>query len=63
MGKCDVMGCDTEAVRSVPRKEAEEALFGLEFVATGRRMHLCKSHYRSYKKKTKGKREMERLDW
>jgi hypothetical protein len=63
MEKCGVVGCDKEATRSISKKAVEVALPDLELEGKGRRVHLCRDHYRVYKGKTKEKRKMERLDW
>lgn len=59
---CSVSGCQESAVRSVSAKDAsKKAKLSLK-EATGR-AHLCKAHYRAYKKATKGDKELERLAW
>lgn len=59
--KCSVSGCGAEAVRSISFKKAESALSGLK--GDGKRAHLCKAHYKEFKKKTKGERDAERWGW
>ena len=59
--KCDVVGCSNPAVRSLPQKKLSAA--GLSFKSEQRRAHICKEHYKEYKKKTKKEREIERLGW
>lgn len=61
--KCDVMGCEEEAKRSIPLKKAKRGLPKEEFSESGRRVHLCKEHYKQFKKATKKDRELERLGW
>ncbi len=58
--KCDVIGCDEDAVKSVSRKKAE-AIFKLG--GKGNKVHLCKAHYKEFKKKTKKERQLERVGW
>ncbi len=58
--KCDVQGCDNDAIKSVPGEKAKE-IFSLK--VNSRRVHLCKDHYKEYKKKTKKERDIERLGW
>jgi len=48
--QCDVTGCTNEKFRTVPRKSAEK-LFSLNSRST--KVHLCKEHYKRYKKETK----------
>ncbi len=57
---CDVVGCEKPAVKAVSRKKAEK-IFSLKGKAT--KVHLCKGHYKEFKKKTKKEREMERIGW
>ncbi len=58
---CDVMGCDEVAVKTVSRKKAEK-IFDLKG-GKSTKVHLCKKHYKEFKKKTKKERELERLAW
>ncbi len=57
---CDVVGCEEEAVKTVARKKAEK-IFDLG--GRGSKVHLCKKHYKEFKKKTKKERELERVGW
>lgn len=57
---CDVNGCENEAVKSVPREKAQK-LFTLK--GSSKNVHLCREHYKEYKKKTKKEREMDRIGW
>jgi hypothetical protein len=59
--KCEVMGCNEIAVRSVARMKASKALQNLS--GSGRRIHLCKMHYKTYKKKTRAERKLETIRW
>lgn len=60
--KCDVVGCTAEAERSIAGKKAEKA--GLELSSDpAKNAHLCRSHYREFKKKSKKDRTLERLGW
>ncbi len=63
MEKCEIVGCEKEAVRSVSKRAVEEALPDLEFEGEGKRARLCRDHYKLYKRETKEKRKIERLDW
>jgi hypothetical protein len=58
---CDVVGCKAEAARSVSIKKVGEA--GLKVDKKMGNAHLCKDHYRDYRKATKKDRELERLGW
>jgi hypothetical protein len=59
---CDVKGCDEEAERSINVKRAEAAGLKISDVEGGS-AHLCKQHYREFKKKSKKDRDLERLGW
>ena len=63
MEKCGVVGCEKEAIKSVSKRAIEECLPEIEFKGEGRRVHLCRDHYKLYKRETKEKRKIERLDW
>ncbi len=57
---CDVAGCDKQSERSINIKQASRS--GLEFKTPGlRSVHLCKDHYKSYKKDTKQDRGIDQL--
>jgi|Deesub1362A_J573_1020465.scaffolds.fasta_scaffold01051_6 hypothetical protein len=58
--KCDVPGCGEEAVRTVSRQKASKVL---DIPAGRGKVHLCKAHYKEFKKKTKKDREIERAGW
>jgi len=59
---CDISGCENTAERSVSGKKVEKA--GLDLSSDpAKTAHLCRDHYRSFKKKTKTDRVLERLDW
>lgn len=60
---CGVSGCANQAVRSVAEGKLKEALPGLSVKADFRRVHLCRDHYRQFRKKTKQERELDRLGW
>lgn len=59
--KCDVEGCTADAERSISAKKVEAA--GLEIANPSQSVHLCKEHYKKYKKATKKDRTIERLGW
>ncbi len=58
---CDVSGCSKPSVRTVSGSKAREA--GLSVPSGLRKAHLCKEHYKQYKKATKKDRELERMGW
>jgi len=60
--KCDIEGCKEDAERSVSRKKVEKAGMSLSGEPSAS-AHLCKTHYRELKKKTKDDRTYERLGW
>jgi hypothetical protein len=59
MGNCEVLGCTKPAERSVSAENAKSA--GLKFEEGLKRVHLCKDHYRQFKKETKQDRVLESL--
>jgi len=59
--KCGISGCKEAVARSVPVKKAKAVFYGLD--PSKRRIHLCKTHYKEFKKKTKGDRDAERWGW
>lgn len=55
---CDVAGCDKQAERSINIKQAARS--SLQLKSPGlRSVHLCKEHYKEYKKETKQDREID----
>jgi hypothetical protein len=60
--RCDVEGCEAEGVRSIPGKKVEKA--GLKLSSDlEKNAHLCRAHYKEFKRKTKSDRTLDRLDW
>ena len=56
---CDVSGCNEESVKTVAKKKVE-----MVFSVEGKnKIHLCKKHYKEYKKQTKKERSLERVGW
>lgn len=53
--------CNDERKKSLPAKKVTTALPELKFTAEGSRVHLCKNHYREFKKATKSERGLDRL--
>lgn len=56
---CDVEGCDKPAERSIAAKKVESA--GLAIDSSKGKVHLCKDHYKEYKKSSKTDRKLEQL--
>jgi len=60
---CGVQDCGKEAQRSLSTKKVKDALPELKILGDPRRVHLCKDHYRQFRKKTKKERELDRASW
>jgi len=58
---CSVRGCDGAVKRSVPLKRVTAALPSLRLDDSGRRVKLCRDHYREFKKATREARALDRL--
>jgi hypothetical protein len=58
---CEVKGCSNKAERSVSVKKLSKA--GLNIEGNRGNAHLCKDHYKEYKKATKEERKLERMGW
>ena len=58
---CDVDGCNEAGVRSLAINKVREA--GLKVKPSGRRVLLCKQHYKEYKKRRKKLDRLERMRW
>ncbi|MDR3074631.1 MAG: hypothetical protein LBU30_01165 [Candidatus Methanoplasma sp.] len=56
---CDVAGCDKEAERSISLKQISKSSLKLKDPNV-RSAHLCKEHYRTFKKDTKTSRELDK---
>lgn len=56
---CDVIGCREPAHRAISAKNVAKA--GLKVKKERGKVHLCKEHYKEYKKATKKDRELDRL--
>ena len=62
--RCEIKGCENESVRSVPVKNLLKALPGVKIEDEKRkRVHICKEHYKKFKKATREERELQRLGW
>jgi hypothetical protein len=60
---CDVSDCNLESKRAVSMKKVKDSLPKLKFDKTVKKVHLCKDHYKQFKKATKSDRKLERLTW
>ena len=58
--KCDVGSCGQDSERSISRKKVKDAM---EWSLKGeeKSVHLCKIHYKEFKKATKEERKLEAL--
>ncbi|MCL1904774.1 MAG: hypothetical protein FWG19_01450 [Methanomassiliicoccaceae archaeon] len=59
---CDVSGCSKEAERSISLKQVKASKLSLKPECT-RSAHLCKDHYREFKKETKKDRKLDQLGY
>jgi hypothetical protein len=60
---CEVTNCEKDIKRAVSSKKLKDALPSLKFDKTGKKVHLCKEHYKQFKKATKTERKLETLTW
>jgi len=58
--KCDVAGCNNDAERSFNIKQVSKSQLSLKSNDL-RSVHLCKEHYREFKKQTKTNRELDSI--
>ena len=57
---CDVQGCSNTAERSFNIKQVSKS--GLQLKSNDlRQVHLCKEHYREFKKETKTSRDLDQV--
>jgi hypothetical protein len=59
---CSVQGCDQNGERSLTSSRAQMA-GELELDITGKRVYLCRTHYKEWKKATKEDRDNQRARW
>lgn len=59
---CSVEGCRNPSARSIGGKRAQAALSPLK-LKDDRRAHLCRDHYKQFRKATKRDRKLDRLGW
>lgn len=57
---CQVSGCTEVSFKTVDGSLAKKVLTLEEEKS---KVHLCKNHYKEYKKGTKKEREIQRMDW
>jgi hypothetical protein len=59
---CEIKGCDNEVARSIATKNIIKNLPELKVDdEKKKRTHICKDHYKAFKKATKEERELDRL--
>ena len=58
--KCDVKGCENDAERSFNIKQVLKTDFTLKS-GDLRNVHLCKEHYKEFKKQTKTDRKLDSI--
>ncbi len=58
--KCAVLKCENDSARSISAKKAGNIL-KLDLGAKEKKAHLCKEHYKEFRKATKKDRKMEIL--
>ncbi len=58
--KCDVAGCENDAERSFNIKQVSRSKLTLKSNDL-RSVHLCKDHYKQFKKETKTDRELNSI--
>ncbi len=58
--KCQVPDCTQDSFKTVEADLARK-VFTLDTKIT--KVHLCKQHYKEYKKGTKKDRELKRMNW
>lgn len=56
---CDVIGCEKPAERGISPKKVKQA--GLDIEDVRGKAHLCKDHYKEYKKSSRSDRKLETL--
>lgn len=61
---CGVVDCNEKGIKSLSTKKVKSAVPDLKLKTdVGKRVHLCKKHYKEFKRKTKKERDLERLAW
>jgi len=62
-GTCGVPKCTNEAARSISFKKAKAAMGSWDLDKGPRRLHVCKDHYKEFKKATRTDRELDKAGW
>ncbi|MDR3282348.1 MAG: hypothetical protein LBS92_01905 [Candidatus Methanoplasma sp.] len=57
---CDVAGCEKEAERSISLKQVSKSSLTMKN-PDARSAHLCKDHYKTFKKDTKNDRGLDKV--
>ncbi|MHB8361926.1 MAG: hypothetical protein ACYDAO_07730 [Thermoplasmataceae archaeon] len=57
---CQVRDCKAESFQTVDTGLAKKVL---ELTGDTTKVHLCKEHYKKFKKETKEERKNQRADW
>ncbi|MGP6219691.1 hypothetical protein [Caldiplasma sukawensis] len=57
---CDVVNCNETSVKTVGSDLASKVF---TFKSNSTKVHLCREHYKKYKKDTKKERDAERAGW
>lgn len=57
---CSVKECSEDSFKTVPAELAKKVF---SFKEERTKVHLCKTHYKEYKKNTKKERQLERMNW
>lgn len=61
---CEIKECNNEVARSIATKNIMKHLPNLKLNDEKRkRTHICKDHYKQFKKASKEERELQRLGW
>jgi hypothetical protein len=58
---CDVKGCSEPSIRSMSAKKVAKS--GLDIPSERGNAHLCKEHYKEFKRSTKEERKLQRMGW
>jgi len=57
---CDIVGCEKESERSISLKQVAKSSLKLKD-QNARSAHICKDHYKDYKKETKTSRDLDKI--
>jgi len=58
---CSIEGCDKPAVKTISRIDYEAANLPYSLKPEAKtKVHLCKDHYKEYKKKTKKEKQLKK---